>query len=78
MRIHDLPRWILFLAFIGLAMGGALLPSWFGAACLLLLGAFLGWLTYLAWPSLDRSKRLTRLLVLGVVVGAALVRGITG
>lgn len=77
-RLHDLPRWVLFLAFTGLAIGGALLPAWAGAACLAVLGVFLGWLLYLAWPTLERPKRLLRLLVLGVIIGAAIARVATG
>lgn len=77
-RLHDLPRWILFLAFTGLAVGGALLPAWAGAACLAILGVFLGWILYLAWPTLERSRRLLRLLVLGVIIGAAITRVVSG
>lgn len=73
-RLHDLPRWVLFLAFTGLAIGGALLPAWAGAACLVALGGFLGWLLYLAWPTLGRSTRLLRLVVLGAVIAAAIAR----
>lgn len=77
-RLHDLPRWVLFVAFSGLAVGGAFLPASPGVACLLVLAVFLGWLLYLSWPSLDAPKRLLRLVVVAALLMAAVVRAVNG
>jgi hypothetical protein len=73
-RLHAMPRWTVPLAtvvlvFVGLAAGRII-----GGLCLLAVGAFLGWLAYLAWPELSRGGRTARTLVLGLVTGAALAR----
>lgn len=72
------PRWMLLLVFAGLAVGGALLPRWWGAGCVAVLVVFLGWLLYLAWPSLGARQRPGRLLVIGVLIGAAVARVVLG
>jgi hypothetical protein len=73
-RLHALPRWTVPLAtavlvFVGLYSGPVI-----GGLCLLAVAGFLGWLVLLSWPTLGRTARLVRLLVLGIVVGTALSR----
>lgn len=62
------PRWLPFLIVLVLLLGGMLAPAAAAAPLLLVLALLIGWLTYLAWPKLDSSGRLTRLLVLALVV----------
>lgn len=62
------PRWLPFLLVLLLLLGGMLAPAAVAAPLLLVLALLIGWLTYLAWPKLDSSGRLTRLLVLALVV----------
>lgn len=77
-HLHDLPRWVLFVLVTALAVGGALLPGWAGAACLVVIATLVGWLVYLAWPGLTPGRRAVRALVVTAVVGAAVVRVVTG
>ena len=74
-RIHAMPRWIIVIApavllFLGLVLSGPW--AWVGGLCLLLVWAFVAWLTALSWPALSPGSRLFRLLVVlalgGVVV----------
>jgi hypothetical protein len=67
------PRWAPFVLVLALLLGGLFAPPVVGAACLVLLLFGLLWLTYLAWPRLEASGRLVRLLVV-VLVGYVLVQ----
>lgn len=71
LRMHAAPRWLLFLVFLGLAIGAALAPSVWGALCALVLAVFLAWLGFLAWPRLTPGARTVRVLVVAVLIGAA-------
>lgn len=73
-RMHAAPRWLLFLAFLGLAVGAALAPGKWGAVCAVLLATFLSWLLFLAWGKLTPATRALRLLVVGILLGAAIVK----
>jgi hypothetical protein len=53
-----------------LLLGGLFAPPGLGTPLLLLLAAFVGWLTYLSWPVLSSTARLLRLGVLGLVLAA--------
>lgn len=61
------PRWLPFLIVLALLLGGLFAPVAVAAVLLVVLVVLLTWLTYLAWPKLEPSGRLTRLLVLGLV-----------
>ena len=74
MRMHAAPRWVLFLTFLGLAVGAALAPRGWGAVCAALLAAFLSWLLFLAWWKLTPATRALRLLVIAILLGAAVVK----
>ena len=67
------PRWVPLVLVLALLLAGLLAPPVIGAVCLFLLGLGLLWLTYLAWPKLETSGRLIRLLVV-VIVGYVLVQ----
>ena len=71
-QVHRLPRWVPFVVALLLTFGGAALPGWAGAACLLVIEAFLVLLLYLAWPALTAGSRALRLLM-GVAIAAAAV-----
>ena len=57
-----------------LLIGGLALPVALGVVCLLLLAAFVGWLTYLSWPAIVGAARAVRLATLGLIVIAAAAR----
>ncbi|MCA1683135.1 MAG: hypothetical protein LC685_03990 [Actinobacteria bacterium] len=57
-----------------LLIGGLALPPALGIGCLLLLAAFLGWLTYLSWPVLVGAARAVRLATFVLVLVAAVSR----
>jgi hypothetical protein len=70
-RLTRLPRPLLLVATILVSFGGLLLPGYAGAALLLVLALFFGWLLLLAWPLLSPGGRILRaVLVLALVVGA--------
>ena len=62
------PRWLPFVIVLVLLLGGLFAPPAVAAVLLGLLALFIGWLTYLAWPQLDTGGRLTRLVVLAMVL----------
>lgn len=66
-----LPRWVPALATAVLLLAGLAVPGPVGAACLLLVGAFLGWLLALSWPLLRGPARLLRVLTVALVLGFA-------
>jgi hypothetical protein len=61
------PRWVPFLLVLALLLGGLFAPPAIAVVLLLVLALFVAWLTYLAWPKLEPTGRLTRLLVLALV-----------
>ena len=67
------PRWVPLVLVLVLLLAGLLAPPVIGAVCVLVLVLGLLWLTYLAWPKLETSGRLIRLLVV-VLVGYVLVQ----
>lgn len=68
------PRWLPFVIVLVLLLGGLFLPAAIAVVLLAVLVLFVAWLTYLAWPKLDSSGRLTRLLVLVLVLYVAATR----
>ncbi len=68
------PKVVPFLLVAGLLVGGLSQHTALGGLFLLVLLAFAGWVTYLAWPVLQPPARAIRLLVLVLLVGAAAVR----
>src|SRR5262245_61583663 len=75
--MHALPRWIVVIApaillFLGLILTGPV--AWVGGILLLLVAAFLGWLTALSWPAISPSARLLRVVVVLALVGVAVFK----
>lgn len=68
------PRWLPFALVLALLLGGLFAPTAIALVLLAVLVVLLAWLTYLAWPKLEQSGRLTRLVVLGLVVYVAATR----
>lgn len=73
-RLSGLPT-VLIAGLVGLGVLAALLvDNRWSALALLPALALIGWLTYLAWPSLRAGQRLLRLLVLGALAAWAVSR----
>lgn len=71
-RLHAMPRWLIvvvpaLLLFGGLTLTGPL--SWLGGILLLLVWAFIAWLTALSWPALSPGSRAFRALVVLALFG---------
>lgn len=69
--LHQMPRWTMPLLIAALFLAGVFVPGVVGAALLVLLAAFLGWLSYLSWPALPGNGRLVRTLTVLAVLGLA-------
>jgi hypothetical protein len=74
--MHQLPRWIVPVFMAGLLLVGAIVQGVAGIVSLVILLAFVGWLSYLSWPAVDGRGRIIRLVLLGVLV-ALLVMQVT-
>jgi hypothetical protein len=57
-----------------LLIGGLALPPAAGVPCLLVLAAFVGWLTYLSWPAVVGVARAVRVATFGLLVAATVSR----
>jgi hypothetical protein len=68
------PRWAPFLLVLALLLGGLFAPPAIAAVLLLVLALLVAWLTYLAWPKLEPTGRLSRLLVLALVAYVLVTR----
>ena len=68
LRLNALPRWVVLVAVLVLAIGGLLLPGITGAVVLLLVGVLAAWLTALSWPVLSPGARGARLAILLLIV----------
>lgn len=64
------PRAFVPLLSAALLLGGLFAPPGVGVPLLLLLVAFVGWLTYLSWPVVAGVQRLLRLSTIGLVLAA--------
>ena len=64
LRLRAVPRWLLLVVVLVLALVGLLLPGWPGAIVLLVVGVLAAWLTALSWPALGPGARAARLLIL--------------
>jgi hypothetical protein len=74
--LHQLPRWVVPILAAGLLVVGLAVPGWAGAAALVLVAAFLGWLAALSWPALNANGRLLRLAAVAGVLVLAVIRAI--
>ena len=64
------PRFFVPLLSAVLLIGGLAAPPGFGVPLLLLLVAFVGWLSYLSWPAVSGVQRILRLGTIGLVLAA--------
>jgi hypothetical protein len=70
--LHQLPRWLVPIVLVGMLVAGLTVPG-VGAAALVVIAAFLGWLSALSWPALTPNARLLRLAAIaGVLVLAGI------
>ncbi|WP_020574539.1 DUF6703 family protein [Actinopolymorpha alba] len=73
-RLHALPRWLVTGGLAAFLVAGLLAPRPYGPICLGVVVAIMAWLSYLAWPQGDRSRRVVRLVAVGLGVAALLLR----
>ena len=64
------------IALLAALIAGFTVPGWIGAAVLAALAVFLGWFSYLSWPSLPTSGRLLRGVTIAAVLALAVVQGV--
>jgi uncharacterized membrane protein len=77
-RLAAIPRWVLLLLLVALAIAGLLLPGWVGAALLVLIAVLATWLTALSWPVLRPGAKVLRvgiLVLLALDIGLKIARG---
>jgi len=72
-----MPRWLVVITpaivlFVGLILPGSF--AWLGGVLLLLVAAFLGWLTALSWPAIGPAARLLRVVVVAALAGIAVFK----
>jgi hypothetical protein len=64
------PKFVVPLLTVLLLVAGLAAPPGLGTPLLMLLVAFVGWLSYLSWPVLTDRQKLIRVATLGLVVAA--------
>jgi uncharacterized membrane protein len=67
LRLNAVPRWLLLVLVLVLAVAGLLLPGLLGAALLLVVFALAAWLLLLSWPVLGSGARSARILILVLI-----------
>jgi hypothetical protein len=72
--LHQQPVWLPPAVVAILLVVGLAVPGWLGAAALILVAAFLGWLAALSWPRLNRGGRLLRLASVAAVLVVAIIQ----
>ena len=68
------PRWFIPVLSGALLVAGLFAPRGIGVPLLLLLVAFVGWLSYLSWPALDARARLLRAAMMALIAVALVQR----
>ena len=74
LRLHGIPRWLLVVVPLTTLLLGLLLPYAWSGIFLLALAAFFGWLVALSWPRLPLGGRVSRVLVVALLVGAGVAK----
>jgi len=69
--LRQLPTWLPPLVLTALLVAGLAVRGWAGAAALLVVAAFLGWLAFLSWPRLTVMGRLGRAAAIALALGLA-------
>jgi hypothetical protein len=67
-------RAVVPLVSVLLLIGGLALPPALGVPCLVILVAFVGWLTYLSWPAIVGQARVVRVATLLLILLALATR----
>ncbi len=73
-RLTKLPKQAVPLASVVMFAAAILAPAPVAAVALVLIGVFMVWLTFLAWPAVGLGGKLMRLLMVGLVGALALTR----
>lgn len=60
----QVPKWAAPAVLVVLLLTGFAVNNWLGGVAVLPVLAFVGWLAYLSWPSLDVGGRLLRVVML--------------
>jgi hypothetical protein len=68
------PRWLVAVLMAVLLVAGLAVEGPVGAALLLVLAAFLGWLLAVSWPVLAGVSKVVRVLVVAAVVTVAVMQ----
>lgn len=76
-RLTASPRWLLVAVMAALLIAGLFAPPAVGVPCLVIVVAFLGWLTYLAWPHGDGHRKVVRVVALGLATLAIIARALS-
>jgi hypothetical protein len=74
--LHQLPVWLLPVVLTGLLVTGLAVPGWIGAAALVLVAAFLGWLAAVSWPRQAPGGRLLRAAAVACVLAVAVIQAL--
>ncbi len=72
--LNRVPRPLVVIGMAAFLVAGLMLPGAIGSVFLVVLGLFLLWLIALSWPVLPTGSKVLRLVVVGLVFGAAVLR----
>ena len=72
--LHQQPVWFPPLVVALLLVVGLAVPGWLGAAALVLVAGFLGWLAALSWPQTSTGGRLLRVAAVVGVLAVAVIQ----
>ena len=73
--ISSLPRFVPFLAILGLVIAGLLIPGW-GWGLIVLVVLLLAWIGALAWPRLSMPERMMRVAVVVMMAAIAITQAV--
>ncbi len=76
--MHQLPRWVAPVLAVALLVAGLAMHGWAGGIALFGLAVVLAWLAAISWPRLTGAGRLLRIVVIGLVIAAGVIRGLHG
>ena len=71
----SLPRFVPFLAILGLVIAGLLIPGW-GWVLIVLVVLLLAWIGALAWPRLSMPERMMRVAVVVMMAAIAITQAV--
>jgi hypothetical protein len=72
--LRQLPAWIPALIMAALLVAGLAVRGWTGAAALVVVALFAGWLGYLSWPALGWAGRAGRAAAVACMLGLAVLQ----